>query len=578
MVAPLKLKRERYGKPEINSNRPVLSVLVDTGIYHLDSEYDYLLSAKFEVEAGQWVSVPFRNQNLRGLVINRSAKSVNMKLSFINKPISGNLIDGNFLSLYRKIADRWAVPIFDVLRFVDRKNPLNSNENLLKRITIESSKKSPKRGYLQLSFLEDEISQVRKITEQLARTGSTLLIVPEARTAELLRSEFYEVGMRSAILQPKSFENILILREESEHHYEIRSPGFNTRDVALLRSELLKENLLFIGFAPSLDMSGLIAKGYVNLKQTRARAVITAESASQGELLPSKLLPKIKESLPSGPVLMMVPNKGYGLAISCSRCRNIAKCSCGGRFVKRSLRASFSCALCAKERNELRCIFCDSIDFKVLGKGIERIAEELGKSFPNRKIYISTAEKPFEGLVGKNSFLLSTVGMVPLQRFNQVVFLEGLGNSSDARGTERYISEVFRYLSYSSGKGLMVESPKSPVVNAAIRWDPFSLLERELDSLRSVGLPPSTRSMIILPSDSDSIELDQVASGLRVAINDGRLPKSFRFFNDDHRRISAFFSLKESSQVLGFVREFQRKRSIAGKKLLKIRVDPYRFG
>jgi primosomal protein N' len=168
--------------------------------------------------------------------------------------------------------------------------------------------------------------------------------------------------------------------------------------------------------------------------------------------------------------------------------------------------------------------------------------------------------------------------MVPLQRFNQVVFLEGLGNSSDARGTERYLSEVFRYLSYSSGKGLMVESPKSPVVNAAIRWDPFSLLERELVSLRSVGLPPSTRSMIILPSDSDSIELDQVASGLRVAINDGRLPKSFRFFNDDYRRISAFFSLKESSQVLGFVREFQRKRSIAGKKLLKIRVDPYRFG
>ena len=575
MVAPLRLKSERIGKPEIHPDRPILSILVDTGVYHLDGEYDYLLPAKFSVEPGQWVSVPFRNQTLRGLVTKRSAKSSVVKLEYINKPVKGPLVEQPFLELYLKVAERWAVPIFDVLRFVDRKQStekskgrkLNARENAI-----------PKRSYLQLSPNDDEITQIRKIAEKIARTGSTLLVVPELRTLELLRSDLYEIGMRSAILQPISYENILILREESEHHYELKSPGFNTRDVSLLRGELLRENLLFIGFSPSLEMTRLIDKGYVNIKEHRAKTTITAQNSIHGELLPSLLIPRIKESLPKGPILILVPNKGYGLAISCARCRNIAKCSCGGRLIKKSQFSVFSCALCAKENQDLRCQFCAGVDFNVLGKGIERAAEEFGKSFTNRRIFLSTADKPFEGLVPKNSFLLSTIGMVPAQRFSQVIFLEGLGSASDARGVERYLAQVFRYLSYSSGNGLIVESPESPIVNAAIRWNPFSYLKREIESLAEVGLPPASRSMLLFASEANANELSRIATGLRSAIGDGRLPQSFRFFNVDDRRISIFFSQKESGAVLEFFRELQRKRSIAGKKLLKIRVDPYRFG
>jgi primosomal protein N' len=168
--------------------------------------------------------------------------------------------------------------------------------------------------------------------------------------------------------------------------------------------------------------------------------------------------------------------------------------------------------------------------------------------------------------------------MVPQQKFSQVVFLEGIGNSSDARSTERYLSQVFRYLSYSGGNGLLVESPESPIVNAAVRWNPFSLLKREVEDLTAVGLPPSARSLILLPSIDSKDEFARISTGFRSAINSGRLPKSFRFFNANDLRISAFFSLKDSEDVLAFIREFQRKRSIAGKKVLKLRVDPYRFG
>jgi primosomal protein N' (replication factor Y) len=579
MVAPLRLKSERVGKPTINANRPVLSVLVDTGIYHLDGEYNYLLPSTFEVEPGQWVSVPFKSRMLRGLVTRRSAQNRDLKLSFINKVLPGPFISKEFLNFYTKVAERWAVPIFDVLRFVDKKT-INETSH---RMEIGSPPRRDyrskiKRNYLQLSPLEDEITQVRIIAEKVSRTGRTLLVVPELRILELLKSDLYETGMRSAILQSESYENILILREESEHHYEIRSPGFNTRDVALIRSSQLLENLLFIGFSPSLEMTKLIERGYVVLKAHKSRNQIAAKSSIQGELIPSLLLSKIKISLDKGPVLVLVPSKGYGLAISCSRCRNVAKCDCGGRLVKKAQASVFSCALCVKEFHDLKCKFCDSADFKVLGKGIERIAEEFGRTFSNRRIFISTVDKPFEGSVPRDSFLLSTLGMVPQQKFSQVVFLEGIGNSSDARSTERYLSQVFRYLSYSDGNGLLVESPESPIVNAAIRWNPFSLLKREVEDLTTVGLPPSARSLILIPSTDSKDELARISTGFRSAINSGRLPKSFRFFNANNLRISAFFSLKDSENVLAFIREFQRKRSIAGKKVLKLRVDPYRFG
>jgi len=78
LVSPLKLKREGVGKVPIASKDPFLSVLVDTGVYHLDQPYEYALPEKLNVEIGSWVSVPFNSRNCLGLVIDRYSKSRNL--------------------------------------------------------------------------------------------------------------------------------------------------------------------------------------------------------------------------------------------------------------------------------------------------------------------------------------------------------------------------------------------------------------------------------------------------------------------------------------------------------------------
>ncbi|MGI9199107.1 MAG: hypothetical protein ACR2I9_05350 [Candidatus Nanopelagicaceae bacterium] len=572
MVSPLRLKSQKVGKPEVAPENPVLSVLVDTGVYHLDQPFDYLLPSKFEVNPGDWVSVPFRGRNSIGLVLSRHSSSAIAKLEFINRPAKSEPISPQFIELYRKIAERWAVPIFDVLRFVSRHKVSTITPQL---ISPKQTKSLGIRRYLQLQPSKNEILQVKEYAEKLAKTGKTLLIVPEARTKNQLESTRYQVAMRGGILRPEKFENILILREESDLHYEIKSPGFNTRDVALLRNEILNENLFFIGFSPSLEMANLISKGYIELKATTGKLKVYAKPSLQGELIPSGLVPRVREALIRGPILVLAPSKGYGIAVSCDRCRNIAKCLCGGRLSKVSKSEDPICVICRKNYPEWRCSDCNGQQIRIVGKGIERIAEEFGKSFPNTDIHIATAEKEIEGTIAKRSIVLSTIGAAPVQLYSCVLFLDGLNMSADLRNEERALSNFFRYSSLSSGEILIVERSESPIVSALMRWNPFNILNRILSDLKELNLPPSSRHIVF---KGDATEIPRIFTGFHSAIRQGRVTPSLKLYNINDSYISAFFPLRDAKEVLLFVREFQRKRSMSGKSPLAIRVDPYLLG
>jgi len=92
MQTPLKLKSERVGKLILADENPYLSVFVDTGVFHLDYEFDYLLPSKFDLKPGQWVSVPFNGRNCLGLIVSRSDKSAQRKVLPINRGVKGPYI------------------------------------------------------------------------------------------------------------------------------------------------------------------------------------------------------------------------------------------------------------------------------------------------------------------------------------------------------------------------------------------------------------------------------------------------------------------------------------------------------
>jgi primosomal protein N' (replication factor Y) len=565
MATPLKLKSERVGKITLVEENPYLSVLVDTGVLHLDHAFDYSLPAKFDVGVGDWVSVPFNGRNCLGLVTGRSNSTSVSKVSPINRTAKGPKLSAEHISLYKAAAKRWAVPIFDVLRFVTKYRDVGypSNEVI----------GSEKRVYLQLPAGINEIEAVKKVAMKAAKNGPTLLIIPESRQLNELQGFGFDVGMRGAALAPSKYVNLIVLREESEHHFEIKSPGFNTRDVALLRNEHLKENLIFVGYSPSLEMARLIDIGYIDYQKSSGRVRVNARPALQGELIPSALVKDFRSALSKGSILVIAPAKGYGLAISCASCRNIARCKCGGKLSKTSKSAIPSCVICSQAYAEWKCSFCSKEKVYLIGKGIERIAEEFGKSFSGAKIHIATADKLIEGEIPENSIVIATLGAAPICKYAAVLFLEGISLGSDLRSEERYLSSLFRYAALADANVMVVERQEHPAINSLIKWNPLPYLNRTLHDLSEAELPPSSRHALIKSDDSE-----RIYGGLITAQREGRIPAKVRIHHLSGDVISVFFSLKDANLLLAFLYEFQKRRSMSGKPLLRLRIDPYLLG
>ena len=565
MSSPLKLKSERVGKVSLAKEEPFLSVLVDTGVFHLDQVFDYSLPAKFDLQPGNWVSVPFHGRNCLGLIVSRSANTEISKVSPINRGVKGSFISPSHIELYKAVAARWAVPIFDVLRFVTKyKGPASA---------LAVGVGEGRRSYLQLSKEKSEVSSIREVASKLAKKGATLVVVPETRLMNLLVNEEFDVAMRGSVLTPHRYTNLIVVREESEHHYELKSPGFNSRDVALLRATTLKENVLFLGYTPSLEMAKLIESGFVTYKRAGGKTDVIAEPALQGELIPSALVKEFKSALNKGPVLVVAPSKGYGLAISCANCRNSAKCKCGGKLTKVSKQSAPNCVLCNQSFPDWRCAFCQSERIYLQGRGIERIAEEFGKVFANTAIHIATAEKRIEGEIPNRSIVLSTIGVAPIIDYSAVMFLDGLNSGSDMRSEERFLSNIFRYSTLTNGKVLIVERPEHPAIAALTRWNPANWINRVLKEHEEAAIPPYTRHILIKSDDSD-----RIYTGLISALREKRIPAETRIYNLGNGTISIFFTIKHAKEVLEFIYEFQRRRSMSGKELLKLRVDPYLLG
>jgi primosomal protein N' (replication factor Y) len=76
------------------------------------------------------------------------------------------------------------------------------------------------------------------------------------------------VGTRSAIFAPiEDLSAIVVVDEGSEHHYEQRAPGWNVRDVAILRSINSHCDLTCIGYSPSSEVARLIRDAMDELLQ-----------------------------------------------------------------------------------------------------------------------------------------------------------------------------------------------------------------------------------------------------------------------------------------------------------------------
>ena len=258
-------------------------------------------------------------------------------------------------------------------------------------------------------------------------------------------------------------------------------------------------------------------------------------------------------------------------------------CTCGGRLHVTSKSSPPICVHCGASFDDWKCRYCNRNTQYLAGRGIERASEEISRAFPGYPIVISAGDVIKEKIENKPSLVLSTPGAQPevTGGYAAVVVLDAmrLFSHADLRSQERareVILESCALLS-SDGKALLVIDQAHPIVPAVTRWNVAALMKRELAERLEIKLPPFVASAVLLVSEKES---SAISTGIRKALKEGRLPESLQIFGPtpvvkDQAKLVLYTSISDSRKLHSFLLEFQKKRSIAKKELITIRVEPY---
>ena len=602
------------------SDLPVALVWVDSGVPTLSEPFTYLIPEKIssQVKIGSRVQVPFKDKHLEGIVIERSALSSEAReLKSIYKLLGEfPVASQETLELIGLTSNYWGGSPYDVIRSAIPPRVAGAEKALtFKNVPTNSNFQGVTTFHL-LPARTDPISALSSLIASSNFDGAKLIIVPTARDLNRLASALLQaglefvsldsnlpradryrnflnvslggaelvIGMRGAIFAPiPNLTEIYLHQENSEHYFERRAPYWNAREVSWIRSKISNLNLHLTGYVPSLEVAIDIDAKEIAYLAGRERISVVAQTSSNGELIPSKIYQQVRKALSAGPILFLVPAKGYATAISCAKCRNIAMCECGGKLSKTSAKSDPLCVLCSKKYQNWKCGWCGEARVFLTSRGIERFAEEIGKSFPNQLVVQSSASDPRDSVSDEPALVISTPGVEPIAEggYSAIVILQvdRFLSSSASNGVERAYSNFFAAsaLLGDSGVLLLVHDDGAPITSALTTWNPATMSKREIEQRISLQLPPITGAVLVL---AEAAELVRLKGALESAKEEGRAPKSLRVYGptnsgSDDAKLTLLVDPNEQLDLVSLLREINKRRAISKKPLLAYRVNPY---
>ncbi|HET7399481.1 MAG TPA: primosomal protein N' [Intrasporangium sp.] len=221
--------------------------------------------------------------------------------------------------------------------------------------------------------------------------------------------------------------------------------------------------------------------------------------------LPSRAWRVAKDALREGPVLVQVPRRGYLPALRCAECRAPVRCErCRGPVALGSSSATPSCRWCglALAAGQFECRSCGSRRVRSSVVGARRTAEEVGRAFPGVPVHTSGSGEVLPSVGPEPALVIATPGAEPTaERGYCAVLLLDAWASLDLPVLDAPLESLRRWAAAAAlvrpGRSVVLcgvpDAVALPPVEAAVRWDPAWLAERELAERRELDLPPAVR-------------------------------------------------------------------------------------
>jgi primosomal protein N' (replication factor Y) len=601
LIKPLKLRSEKVAAKQIRAkSRPYVSVIVDTKVFHLDQPYSYIVpeSLSSVTEVGSLVKVPFGKLSTEGIVVERGERESLSGLKFLDRVISSNpVVTSNQIKLFQAVASRYGSMVWDVFRLAVPSFSATGEKRFRAAEFNISTRQSVALMHQAITIhRESEIGLYLTEAKLKFRDRKILVIVPDQKTLDSLavhadvllsgkdsKSQSFlnylkantlhsgiVIGLRSAIFIDLGPEDLLVVLADSDpNHYERHSPTYNSRDIALLRSQSI--SVAFLGFTHSLEVVRLVEKGYLKriLSAPTVRKVFTDA--------PEREYGLISDGLKRGSVLIVHAHAGYVTSFSCNKCRNIATCECGSRLILARNGISARCNNCGWKCQSWSCTYCSFDVPRILGRGVERRAEDYGRSFPKVRIIHSTGTNPVSVLPSEKCIVVATPGMEPTGEYAAVLLLDGdqifgrINLRADEQG-ELWWSRASALL--APGGFLYVSLPSAHPISQAMIRGTFEKAHSDVMAQRySAQLPPDFRLITIEGSLQELMNV-------RLLLNSHGFETPLSILGPvDGQKVHLIikYPVELGNSVTMKMYEVNRVRSLQGLKPLRVTVDPFDF-
>ncbi len=355
------------------------------------------------------------------------------------------------------------------------------------------------------------------------------------------------VGARSVLFLPYADLGLIVVDEEHDQGFKQDDRvHYQGRDMAVVRAALGKIPIVLASATPSIE-------SHVNARTGRYRHVhlpsrfsgtelpeITAidlrtQQPDKGRWLAPQMVEAIAETLQKGQqTLLFLNRRGYAPLTLCRKCGHKFDCpQCTAWLVEHRFRNRLNCHHCGFSLPiPERCPHCqEEKSMTACGPGVERIAEEVAERFPDAKRALMSSDL-IPGLVEMREMIhqiergeiqiiigtqivakghhfpdLSTVGIVDGDL--------GLAQGADPRSGERTFQLLHQVTgragrSFANGRGFVqTYNPEHPVMDAIIKGDRETFLEREIHIRQAGLLPPYGRlaALVVSARDKEVAEL-----------------------------------------------------------------------
>ena len=428
------------------------------------------------------------------------------------------------------------------------------------------------------------------------------------------------VGARSALFLPFAALKLIVVDEAHEASFK-QEDGvpYHGRDAAVMRARFEGCPVVLATATPALETRAQAEAGrYTHLvlpsrfagaaMPTVATVDLKRWPPPRGRWLSPPLVRALDETLAAGQqALLFLNRRGYAPLTLCRACGERIGCpDCSAWLVEHRLLARLMCHHCGHSVPvPPACPACGAPGtLAACGPGVERIADEVARSFPDARVAIATSDT-----LGSQGRAAAFVAAMEAREIDIVVGTQLVAKGHHfpdltlvgvvdadlglAGGDLRAAERTFQQIAQAGGRAgrgakagrvlLQTYEPRAPVLRALVSGDAAAFHAAEAAARREAGMPPYGRLAALVVSSVDGARAEAVAralgraapaaDGVRIL---GPAQAPMAMLRGRHRwRLLA--QARRSADLQGVLRAWLAAVPVPGNVRVGVDVDPYSF-